>query len=64
RPRASHHGAAPLKNQEPATQTREQPQEEPAASAGPEVAPFPTSGRQHERSADSYSPEPSHGIGR
>jgi exodeoxyribonuclease V alpha subunit len=47
-----------------ATQPQEQPQEEPAASAGQDVAPSPTSGRQHERSAASYSPKPSRGISR
>jgi len=47
-----------------ATEPQEQPQEEPAASAGPDVAPSPTSGRQHERSAASCSPKPSRGISR
>jgi len=39
-------------------------QEERTASAGADVAPSPTSGRQHERSAASYSITPSRGIGR
>jgi len=47
-----------------ATEPQEQPQEERTASAGRDVAPSPTSGRQHERSAASYSPKPGRGIGR
>jgi exodeoxyribonuclease V alpha subunit len=47
-----------------ATQPQEQLQDEPAASDGQDVAPSPTSGRQHERSAANYAPKPSHGIGR
>jgi exodeoxyribonuclease V alpha subunit len=47
-----------------ATEPQEQLQEEPAASAGADVAPSPTSGRQHERSAAPYAPKPSRGIGR
>jgi hypothetical protein len=47
-----------------ATQPQEQPHEEPAASAGTHVAPSPTSGRQYERSAESYAPKPGRGIGR
>ncbi len=47
-----------------ATQPQEQPPEEPAASAGRDVAPSPTSGREHERSAANYAPKPSRGIGR
>ena len=47
-----------------ATEPQERPQEEPAASAGRDVAPSPTSGRQHERSAASYTPKPGRGIGR
>jgi hypothetical protein len=39
-------------------------QEERTASAGAEVAPSPTSGRQHERSTETYAPKPSRGIGR
>ena len=39
-------------------------QEERTASAGADVAPSPTSGRQHERSAASYAPKPSRGISR
>jgi exodeoxyribonuclease V alpha subunit len=41
-----------------------QPQEQRTASAGPDVAPSPTTGRKHERSAASYAPKPSRGIGR
>ena len=47
-----------------ATEPQEQPQEERTPSAGRDVAPSPTSGRQHERSAASYSSKPSRGIGR
>ena len=47
-----------------ATEPQEQPQEESSASAGGEVAPSPTSGRLHERSAASYTPKPGRGIGR
>jgi exodeoxyribonuclease V alpha subunit len=47
-----------------ATEPQEQPQEEPAANDGQDVAPSPTSGLQHERSAASYSPKPSRGISR
>jgi hypothetical protein len=47
-----------------ATEPHEQPPEERTASAGRDVAPSPTSGRQHERSAASYSPKPSRGISR
>jgi len=47
-----------------ATQPQHHQQEEHTANAGPDVAPWPTSGRQHERSAASYSPKPSRGIGR
>jgi hypothetical protein len=47
-----------------ATQPPEQPPEEPAANAGPDVVPSATSGRQHERSAETYAPKPSRGIGR
>jgi exodeoxyribonuclease V alpha subunit len=47
-----------------ATEPQEQPPEEPAASAGQDVAPSPTSGRQHERSSASYAPKPSRGIDR
>ena len=47
-----------------ATEPQEQHQEEHTASAGPDVAPSPTSGRQHERSAASYSSKPSRGIDR
>jgi exodeoxyribonuclease V alpha subunit len=42
----------------------EQSQEERTAGAGRDVAPWPTSGRQHERSSANYSPTPSHGIDR
>jgi hypothetical protein len=47
-----------------ATEPQEQPPEEPAAGAGRDLAPSPTRGRQHERSAASYSPKPGRGIGR
>jgi hypothetical protein len=47
-----------------ATNRQAMAQEERRASAAPVVAPSPTSGRQHERSAASYSPEPGRGIGR
>ena len=47
-----------------ATEPQEQPQEERTASAGPDVAASPTSGRQHERSAASHAPKPGRGIGR
>jgi exodeoxyribonuclease V alpha subunit len=47
-----------------ATEPQEQPPEEPAASDSRDVAPSPTTGRQHERSAASYAPKPSRGIGR
>jgi exodeoxyribonuclease V alpha subunit len=47
-----------------ATDRQEQRQEERRASAGRGVAPWPTSGRQHERSAADYSPTPSRGIDR
>ena len=47
-----------------ATDRQAMAQEERTASDGRDVAPSPTSGRQHERSAASYSPKPSHGIGR
>ncbi len=40
----------------------EQSQEERTASDSRVVAPWPTSGRQHERSAADYSPNPSRGI--
>ena len=46
-----------------ATQPQHQ-QEEHTANAAPVVAPSPTSWRQHERSAPSYSPKPSRGIDR
>jgi len=41
-----------------------QSQEEHGASDGRDVAPSPTSGRRHERSAASYAPKPGRGIGR
>jgi exodeoxyribonuclease V alpha subunit len=47
-----------------ATEPQEQPPEERTASAGRDVAPSPTSGRRHERSAASYAPKPGRGIGR
>ncbi len=40
----------------------EQSQEEGTASEGRVVAHWPTSGRQHERSAEHYTPNPSRGI--
>jgi exodeoxyribonuclease V alpha subunit len=46
-----------------ASEPQQQHQEERTASAA-DVAPSPTSGRQHERSAPSYAPKPSRGIGR
>jgi len=39
-------------------------QDERTASAGADVTPSPTSGRQHERSTETYAPKPSRGIGR
>ena len=47
-----------------ATEPHEQPPEERSASDSRDVAPSPTSGRQHERSAVSYAPKPGRGIGR
>ena len=47
-----------------ATEPHEQHEEERSASAGRDVAPSPTSGRQHERSAASYALKPGRGIGR
>jgi len=47
-----------------ATQPQEQPPEQRTASAGRDVAPSATSGRQHERPAANYAPKPSRGIGR
>jgi len=47
-----------------ATEPQQHQQEERTASDGRDVAPSLTSGRQHERSAASYAPKPSRGIGR
>jgi len=47
-----------------ATDRQAMAQEEPAASDGADVAPSPTSGRQHERSAASPTPKPGHGTSR
>jgi hypothetical protein len=45
-----------------ATQPPEQPPEQRTASNGPDFAPSPTSGRQHDRSTAPYTPQPSRGI--
>jgi hypothetical protein len=47
-----------------ATESQHHQQEQRSASDGRDVAPSPTSWRQHERSAASYAPKPSRGIDR